>query len=151
VPWRRQFRRAGRFHDPRCNAARNSRCNSGDVRVFLGVGGRFDGRSAQDHDSHQAEDRRLRVALDLHPRERFGILVGQETAIRPDGTQPPVTTKPAGTVVQSAPAPSVPEEESEDTLKRRLVDENLLRLEANRAFYEEGRIPSMFSWTHRMT
>ncbi len=70
-----------------------------------------------------------------------GILVGQETAAKPDGTQPPGTTKPGGTVIPDrAPAVAAPEEETEEALKHRLVEAARRRLEAQRAFYEEGRI-----------
>jgi RNA polymerase sigma factor (sigma-70 family) len=70
-----------------------------------------------------------------------GILVGQETASRPDGRQAPGTSKPDGTVVSDrASAPAAPEEEADDALKQRLVEQNLLRMEAYEAFYDEARI-----------
>ena len=70
-----------------------------------------------------------------------GILVGQETADRPDGRQSAGTSKPDGTVVSDrASAPAVPEEEAEDALKQRLVEENLSLMDATEAFYNEARI-----------
>ncbi len=70
-----------------------------------------------------------------------GILVGQETATKPDGAQPPGTTKPDGTAIPArASGVAAPEEEPEGALKKRLVEAARRRLEAQEAFYEEGRI-----------
>jgi RNA polymerase sigma factor (sigma-70 family) len=70
-----------------------------------------------------------------------GILVGQETATRPDAARPPGATRPDGTVIPAqASGVAAPEEEPEGALKKRLVDAARRRLEAQKAFYEEGRI-----------
>jgi RNA polymerase sigma factor (sigma-70 family) len=68
-----------------------------------------------------------------------GLLAGQETPNQPGGTRPPGLARPDQTVIP-AQAAAAPEEEPEEALKRRRVEIARRRLEAQKPFYEEGRI-----------
>ena len=70
-----------------------------------------------------------------------GILAGQEPAAKPAGPRPPGAAKAGETVTpDQASGTTAPEEGSEEALKRRLVEIARRRLEAQEAFYKEGRI-----------
>jgi RNA polymerase sigma factor (sigma-70 family) len=70
-----------------------------------------------------------------------GLLGGQETPNQPGGTPPPSPARPDPSVTPAQPpTAAAPAEEPEEALKRRLVAMARRRLEAQEAFYKEGRI-----------
>jgi RNA polymerase sigma factor (sigma-70 family) len=79
-----------------------------------------------------------------------GLLAGQETPNRPGGTAPPGPPRPGPSVTPARPAAAADpfdavemlggQEKPEEALKRRLVEIARRRLEAQQAFYKEGRI-----------